>query len=198
MLGVIVKEIHMTSGVRDRMIAGAVRLLARRGLQATSFSTVLAETGAPRGSIYHHFPGGKDELVAAAIDATERHALRLLDQQPGASARQVAESFLGAWRALLTGADFDAGCALVAVTVAADSPHLRQRTADGFRAWRGGLARALHDGGLDTATAESTALLLLAASEGAVLMCRAEQDIRPFDTVAATLLSHIGDLTDGR
>jgi AcrR family transcriptional regulator len=188
----------MTSGVRDRMIAGAVRLLARRGLQATSFSTVLAETGAPRGSIYHHFPRGKDELVAAAIDVTERHALHLLDQQPGASARQVAESFLGAWRALLTGADFDAGCALVAVTVAADSPYLRRRAADGFRAWRAGLARALHDGGLDAATAESTALLLLSASEGAVLMCRAEQDIRPFDTVAATLLSHIGDLTDGR
>jgi len=186
----------MAGGVRDRMVAGAVRLLARRGLQATSFSTVLADTGAPRGSIYHHFPGGKDELVSAAIAATEEHALRLLDQQPGASALQVAESFLGAWRALLTGADFDAGCALVAVTVAADTPHPRERAADAFRAWRHRLARALNEGGLEVASAEATAMLLLAASEGAVVMSRAERDIRPFETVAAELLTHVRNLVD--
>jgi len=186
----------MAGGVRDRMIAGAVRLLARRGLQATSFSTVLAETDAPRGSIYHHFPGGKDELVSAAIAATEAHALGLLEQQRGASALQVAESFLGAWRALLDGADFDAGCALVAVTVSADTPVLRERAADAFRAWRDGLGRALNDGGLDVATARATALLLLAASEGAVVMSRAERDLRPFDTVAAELLAHVRDVLD--
>src|SRR5664280_1830019 len=111
----------MAGAVRDRMIAGAVRLLASRGPQATSFSTVLAETSTPRGSIYHHFPGGKDELVTAAIAATEQHALALLDAHPGASAVEVAESFLAAWRALLTAADFQVGCALVAVTVAADA-----------------------------------------------------------------------------
>ena len=72
MTGVIVKEVMEArgGGVRDNMIAGAARLLAQRGLQATSFSTVLAETNAPRGSIYHHFPGGKEELVTAAIEAT--------------------------------------------------------------------------------------------------------------------------------
>jgi TetR/AcrR family transcriptional repressor of lmrAB and yxaGH operons len=188
----------MTTGVRDRMIAGAVRLLARRGLQATSFSTVLAETATPRGSIYHHFPGGKDELVTAAITATERHALCLLDQQPGTPALAVAQSFLGAWRALLTGADFDAGCALVAVTVAAETPQLRERAAAAFRAWRAGLARALQEGGLDAGAAESTALLLLAASEGAVIISRAERDIRPFDAVATELLAHIRNLTDTR
>jgi TetR/AcrR family transcriptional repressor of lmrAB and yxaGH operons len=188
----------MAGGVRDRMIAGAGRLLARRGLQATSFSTVLAETDAPRGSIYHHFPGGKDELVIAAIATAERHALALLDQQPGASALQVAESFLGAWRALLTGADFDVGCALVAVTVAAETPQPRERAAEAFRAWRHRLARALRDGGLDEAGAQGTAALLLAASEGAVVMSRAERDIRPFDAVVAELLTHVRNLLDAR
>ena len=181
----------MASGVRERMVAGAVRLLARHGLHATSFSTVLTETNAPRGSIYHHFPGGKDELVAAAIAATERHAIGLLDQQPGASALEVAESFLGAWRALLTGADFDAGCALVAVTVAAESAPLRERTAQAFRTWHQRLALALTEGGLDAPTADAAALLLLAASEGAVVICRAQQDIRPFDAVAASLIQHV-------
>jgi TetR/AcrR family transcriptional regulator, lmrAB and yxaGH operons repressor len=181
----------MVSGVRDRMIAGAVRLLAQRGLQATSFSSVLAETNAPRGSIYHHFPGGKDELVTSAIEATQRHALSLIDLDLGASALEVTQSFLAAWRALLTYGDFDAGCALVAVTVAAETDALRQRTAEAFRAWQDKLAGALQAGGLSAVDARSTATLLLAASEGAVVICRAERDIGPFEIVAAQLVEHV-------
>jgi TetR/AcrR family transcriptional regulator, lmrAB and yxaGH operons repressor len=181
----------MVTGVRDRMVAGAVRLLAQRGLQATSFSSVLAATNAPRGSIYHHFPGGKDELVAAAIAATQEHALGLLDRQPGAPAIEVAQSFLGAWRALLTHSDFDAGCALVAVTVAAETDAMRARTAEAFRAWQDKLTRALAAGGLSADDARSAATLLLAASEGAVVICRAERDMRPFDLVADQLIEHV-------
>jgi TetR/AcrR family transcriptional regulator, lmrAB and yxaGH operons repressor len=183
------------SGVRDRMIAGAARLLAQRGLQGTSFSTVLAEANAPRGSIYHHFPGGKEELVSAAIEATRQHALSLIDQDMGAPAVEVAESFLATWRELLTCAQFDAGCALVAVTVAAESDALRQRAGESFRAWRDKLACALEAGGLSEAGAGSTAAMLLAASEGAVVMCRAEQDIEPFDQVAGQLVGHVRALT---
>lgn len=179
------------SGVRDKMIAGAARLLAQRGLQATSFSTVLAETNAPRGSIYHHFPGGKEELVAAAIAATQQHALSLIDRDTGAPAVEVTQSFLAAWRALLTYTDFETGCALVAVTVAGEGDALRQRTAEAFRAWQDKLARALQAGGLSADDAQSTATLLLAASEGAVVICRAEQDIRPFELVAMQLVDHV-------
>jgi TetR/AcrR family transcriptional repressor of lmrAB and yxaGH operons len=187
----------MSAGVRDRMVAGAVKLLAQRGLQATSFSTVLAEARAPRGSIYHHFPGGKDELVEAAIAATEKHALALLDQQPGASAVEVTQSFLGAWRALLTYGQFDAGCALVAVTIAAESPQQRRRTAQAFTAWQQKLAGALRAGGLADADADAAAALLLAASEGAVVICRAQQDIQYFDSVAAQLLGYVRALAAG-
>ncbi|MFM9150088.1 MAG: TetR/AcrR family transcriptional regulator, partial [Solirubrobacterales bacterium] len=57
----------MTEKTREKMIGGAASLLSQRGLQGTSFSEVLELTDTPRGSIYHHFPGGKDELVAEAI-----------------------------------------------------------------------------------------------------------------------------------
>jgi TetR/AcrR family transcriptional regulator, lmrAB and yxaGH operons repressor len=184
----------VTRGVRDRMVAGAARLLAQRGLQATSFSSVLEATGAPRGSIYHHFPGGKDELVGAAIAATQQHALGLLDNQAGAAATSVAESFLGAWRTLLTYSDFDAGCALVAVTVAAESDAMREQAASAFQAWQQKLAAALQAGGLTAADAEATATLLLAASEGAVVICRAERNIRPYDQVAAQLVERVRGL----
>jgi TetR/AcrR family transcriptional regulator, lmrAB and yxaGH operons repressor len=185
------------SAVRDRMVAGAVKLLAQRGLQATSFSSVLAETSAPRGSIYHHFPGGKEELVTAAIGATQAHALDLIDQDMGASAIEVTQSFLGAWRALLRYTNFAAGCALVAVTVAAETDGLRLRAADAFRAWQDKLAAALQAGGLDAAVAAPTATLLLAAAEGAVVICRAEHDIGPFEVVAIQLLEHVRALAAG-
>ena len=184
----------MSSDVRDRMIAGAAGLLAQRGLQATSFSTVLAEASAPRGSIYHHFPGGKDEMVIAAIGATEQHVVGLLDFPPGTTVRQVVESFLGAWRLLLTVADFHAGCALVAVTVAAETDEVRERAAQAFGTWRTALADALHQAGLDAAAAKTTAALLLSACEGAVVMSRAQRDLEPFDTVAAALLAHTAHL----
>ncbi len=190
----IVKEARMASGVRDRMVAGASRMLARRGLQATSFSTVLTETNTPRGSIYHHFPGGKDELVTAAVGLAEQHALMLLEQDMGKPAVEVARSFLAAWRALLTGADFEYGCALVAVTVAAEGPVLRERAAAAFGAWRRKLGEALQAGGLQADDATAAAALLLAAAEGAVVICRAEHDIGPFDQVAAQLLEHTGAL----
>ncbi len=185
----------MASDSRSRMVTGAARLLAERGLQATSFSTVLAATGAPRGSIYHHFPGGKDELIIAAIGATEEHVVGLLSFPAGTTVDEVVDSFLTAWRALLTVADFHVGCALVAVSVAADSDAVRERAAQAFRTWRSGLTRALRTAGLDAATAVSTAALLLAASEGAVVMCRAERDITPFDTVAASLRAHTASLS---
>jgi AcrR family transcriptional regulator len=188
----------MAGGVRDRMVAGAVRMLAQRGLQATSFSSVLAATNAPRGSIYHHFPGGKDELVTAAITATEQHALGMLDLQEGASAVQVAQSFLEAWRALLVSSNFDAGCALVAVTVAAENDALRERTASAFRAWQAKLAHALAAGGLGTEAAESAAALLLAASEGVVVICRAQRDIRPFEVVAEQLMDRVRAMAESK
>jgi TetR/AcrR family transcriptional repressor of lmrAB and yxaGH operons len=187
----------MAGGVRDRMVAGAVRLLARGGPQATTFSTVLAETNAPRGSIYHHFPGGKVELVVAAIAMTEAHALGLLDQQQGAPAIEIARSFLAAWRMLLTQGRFEAGCALVAVTVGSDTPELRERAAAAFRAWQDRLSSALAAGGLSAADADAAAAMLLAASEGAVVISRAEQDLRQFDLIADQLLSYVARLAAG-
>ncbi len=66
-----------TRPVRARMIDGATQILARRGLRGTAFSEVIALAGASRGSIYHHFPGGKAEL----IDAVLTQYTDALDQQ---------------------------------------------------------------------------------------------------------------------
>ncbi len=178
------------------MVAGAVKVLARRGLQATSFSEVLEVSGAPRGSIYHHFPAGKDEMVLAALDAAGTVAIDLLDRKAGAPAIEIAAWFLHIWREVLIRSNFDAGCAVLAVTVAADSGELRSAAADVFRTWRHRLAELLGEGGLAPADADGLAALLIAASEGAVAVSRAEQSIEPFDLVAGTILEHARRLTD--
>ena len=72
----------MARSVRDQMVDSAVILLAKHGLDGTSFTEVLTASGAPRGSIYHHFPGGKDELIAAAIEVAGARAVALLSSSP--------------------------------------------------------------------------------------------------------------------
>src|SRR5258705_13873654 len=91
---------------KRRMISSAMLLLARRGLQATSFTEVLEHSGAPRGSVYHHFPGGKDELVGAAIEYASTRALKLLDAKAGAGAQVIVATFLQLWREVLLRSDF--------------------------------------------------------------------------------------------
>jgi TetR/AcrR family transcriptional regulator, lmrAB and yxaGH operons repressor len=170
------------------MVAGAARLLAERGLQATSFSEVLELTSSPRGSVYHHFPEGKDQLVKAALDLISTQMGQLFSPRPGASPEEVADLFLQIWRTILQRSRFAAGCAVVAVTVAADSPALLKQVGAIFRAWRRRLVELLVQGGAKPKDAARFGAILIAASEGAVVLSRAEQSLEPFDLVAAQLL----------
>ena len=188
----------MVGEVRDKMASGAALLLAKRGLDGTSFSTVLELTGAPRGSVYHHFPGGKDELVGAALGAANARTMAALDSMTGAAADDVAKRFLGLWRMVLDRSLFRAGCALLAVTVATDSADLLELTGKYFRGWRSRLAALFEAGGLSSSEAKGFAVLMIAASEGAVVMSRAEQSMEPFDLVADRLLDEISGKLAGR
>ncbi|MCU1556352.1 MAG: hypothetical protein JWN09_347 [Microbacteriaceae bacterium] len=181
----------MAGQVRQRMIESAVQLLAQRGLQATSFSEVLESSGAPRGSVYHHFPDGKDQLVDAALELAGDRALRMLDGWAGSSPREITENFLGMWGKLLSYAHFTTGCSVLAVTVATDSPELLDHTATIFRAWRGRLAELFVHGGLGPDEASRFAAILVASSEGAVVLSRAERSMEPFDLVSEQLIEQV-------
>ncbi len=179
------------------MIEGAIRLLAQQGLQATSFSEVLALTGAPRGSVYHHFPEGKDQLVGAAVDRAGARALHALEGKPEASAEELTALFLGLWRELLVRSQYGAGCAVLAVTVATDSQELLRHAGAVFRSWRGQLAELFEHAGLSAKHAAQFAATLVAASEGAVVLSRAEQSLEPFDLVAEQLLEQVRGVSTG-
>jgi AcrR family transcriptional regulator len=179
------------------MVASAADLLARKGLQATSLSEVLERSGAPRGSMYHHFPEGKDELVGSALEVAGARAIDWLDQKAGAPAEEVAAWFLHVWREVLIRSKFEAGCAVLAVTVAADSPVLLQRAADVFRTWRRRLSELLAQGGMAEGDAARVAATLIASTEGAVALSRAEQSLEPFDLVAEQLMDQVRRLAVG-
>jgi AcrR family transcriptional regulator len=175
------------SDARRKMVESAVTLLATRGLQGTAFSDVLERSGAPRGSIYHHFPNGKDQLVDAAVALAGDRALRVLDLVDGPAPADVTRFFLDLWREVLQRSQLRAGCAVLAVTVATDSPDLRAHAADVFRAWRARLAELFVARGVDPSAAERFAATLVAASEGAVVVSRAERSLEAFELVAAEL-----------
>jgi TetR/AcrR family transcriptional regulator, lmrAB and yxaGH operons repressor len=176
------------SDARQKMIESAATLLAFRGLQGTAFSDVLELSGAPRGSIYHHFPEGKDELVDAAIELAGDRALTVLDGVEGAPPVEVTRYFLELWRQVLVRSNLRAGCAVLAVTVATESPDLLDHAASIFRAWRERIADFYVGGGVEPAAAARFAATLVAASEGAVVMSRAERSLDPFEAVAAELV----------
>jgi TetR/AcrR family transcriptional regulator, lmrAB and yxaGH operons repressor len=180
------------------MIQRAAVLLAKKGLQGASFSEVLAASGAPRGSVYHHFPGGKEELVLAAVVAAGEQAMAVLQTLDGKPAVEVARTFLDLWRTVLVRSNFGAGCAIVAVTIAAEAPALRQSAAEIFQKWRRRLAELFVNGGVPAARAPAIAATLLAACEGAVILSRAEQSFEPFDQVAAEQLSMINAVINHR
>ena len=203
MLGTIGDELpshpenSLARGVRDKMVASAAELLARRGLEGTSFSEVLDLAGAPRGSVYHHFPEGKEQLIGAAIDLAGRSALGWIDKKQGSPPDEIVEWFVHIWRELLRRSRFDAGCAVLAVTVATDSPELLNHAADVFRSWRRRLAELFETGGLGREDAARFAAVLIASTEGAVVLSRAEQSLEPLDLVESQLLDDVRRLMRG-
>jgi TetR/AcrR family transcriptional repressor of lmrAB and yxaGH operons len=173
---------------KDEMIEGALSLLAQHGLQATSFSEVLKHTEAPRGSIYHHFPGGKDELIAEALKLLEKRTIHNIQDLDSSDLGHIVEGFLGLWRYLLATYNFSAGCSAVAVTVATNSPELLKRSDGIFESWQEVLVKKFIEAGLSTEQAADFAATLVAASEGAVVMARAAKNIEPFERVARSLV----------
>ena len=181
----------MATDTRQRMIDSAAVLVARHGSRGASFSEVLEASGAPRGSLYHHFPQGKEQLVLAAVDAAGDRSLAQLADLDGLPAGEVASRFLDLWRSLLTATEFRVGCAIAAVTVDAESDALLDRVGGVFRAWRSRLAELLATGGVRTDRAASLAAMLIGASEGGVLLARAERNIAVFDAVAAEVVAAV-------
>ena len=188
MLIVIVKGKVRTDSRAD-MVRSAASLIRTRGVSATSFSEVLADSGAPRGSIYHHFPNGKDQLAEDAIRWTSERVLAHQRTCRATTAAGVLDCFIDMWRQVVVASGGAAGCVVAGVaidTVAADRARMDLvRTT--FRSWVDLLAEQLTAAGVSDRRASRIAQATVAGMEGALILCRAEGNSAPLETVAAEL-----------
>jgi TetR/AcrR family transcriptional repressor of lmrAB and yxaGH operons len=171
------------------MIWSAALLMRKHGVEGTSFSDVIEQSGAPRGSIYHHFPGGKAQLIEEATRYAGEFiasglAAALAEDDPVHAIRE----FVAGWTGLLRRSDFTAGCPVVAASLeGARTPGARDAAASAFTRWEDILAQALAPHTSDAARARSIATLVISAIEGAVVLVRAQQSSEPLERVGEEL-----------
>jgi len=180
----------VTNESRTNMIRSASALFSTRGASATSFSDVIAESGAPRGSIYHHFPQGKKQLAEDAIRWTAERVLAHLRASPAVTPGEVLAYFVSMWRYVVVSSGASTGCAVagVAVDTPRDDAAVMRAVSAAFRSWSDLLAEQLAASGVPAQRAGTIALATLAGMEGALILCRAEGGVAPLDAVAEELM----------
>jgi TetR/AcrR family transcriptional repressor of lmrAB and yxaGH operons len=174
---------------KAKMVRSAASLIRTRGMSGTSLSDVLADSGAPRGSIYHHFPEGKDQLAEDAIKWTSERVLAHQRECPATTAEGVLDCFIDMWRQVVVVSGGKAGCVVagVAIDSAPGGMGLMAVVRATFQSWVDLLAEQLQATGLPAERATAIALATLASMEGALILCRAEGSVEPLEKVAAVL-----------
>jgi AcrR family transcriptional regulator len=182
-----------TRGPRERMVFSAAQLIRRQGVSATGVREVVAHAGAPRGSVQHYFPDGKEQLVNEAVDWAGRYAGSRIDRFLSRMARptpaRLFAAMVGQWVDEYRAEGFAAGCPIAAATVdcAEVAESTRAQVAAALETWRAPIAAALRGMGVPARKAPSVATVMLSALEGAIILARAERDVRPLTTVAREL-----------
>ncbi|HLN44015.1 MAG TPA: TetR/AcrR family transcriptional regulator [Acidimicrobiales bacterium] len=193
------------TGTRDRLVHVSAALLQRQGLTGTGIKQILSEAHAPFSSLYHHFPGGKDELARAAIgDAGARYqgiVEAVWDEAPDVIS-SVAAVFDGAARTLEE-TDFALGCpiATIALEVASTNEQLRLATAEVFDAWIAACTGRLEAENISADDARVLALTLISLLEGAFMLSQAMKSTEPMRaagvSATAAVRSVLGPPTGG-
>ena len=177
---------------RTRLIQAMTAALQKRGLHGSGLTELLADAGASKGVLYHHFPGGKTELAVAAIEATVARLCLLLDERMASNDPAAA---LMAWinnaQLRMAASGYENGCPLatIALETTASDVEIRAALGAGFALIRVRVAAGLVRAGYDPGATDALAALLLAAYEGGLLQARAAGTPEPMNLVGAALLS---------
>lgn len=180
-------------GPRERMIVSTALLVRERGARATSLDAVLEHSGAPRGSVYHHFPGGREQLLREATDYAGEYVARRLEREATEDPLGAVDTLLDEYRTSLLASDFRAGCPVVAVAVEAgeDGPDLRDNVVGAFDRWRQIFARGFATRGIDEARSDELALLVVSGFEGALILSRAYRDLGPLESMRSEIRARV-------
>jgi AcrR family transcriptional regulator len=185
----------MAIPTRDRIVEAGATLFRRQGYSGTGMKAIAAAAQAPFGSIYHFFPGGKDELGGEVIRAAGRVygglVAAFFDPQPDV-ALATRDAFFGAAETVRDSGWADAcPIATVALEVASTNEDLRLATAEVFQAWLDSLADRFASAGIAPEEARRLAMSFVAALEGAFVLARSLRDTAPVIAAGETLYAAV-------
>lgn len=169
----------MATDTRTRMIESAARLVQARGYHGVSLKDILSESSAPRGSLYFHFPGGKEALVLEAMRVGIDEATRVLREclDAAASPADGVRDFFRAAAREMTVSNYAFGCPVAPIVL--DTPGLDSELAAACRAafdeWMRIYRDALVASGMESGRAERLSRTILASLEGALIMSRSSR-----------------------
>jgi len=188
----------VASDTRERLIRTTSRLLRQQGYAATGLNQIVAEAGAPKGSMYFHFPGGKEELAAAALaQFAGRITVAMTDDLARSTASEAIGRFFDSYVTHMTRTEFVEGCAIAAVALDAASSHelLFEATSRAIRTWVDLLTDALVAEGRAAVEAHDLATLVIAAIEGTIVMAKGQRSAEPIVAARDALVRLVA--TDG-
>jgi AcrR family transcriptional regulator len=173
----------MASTTKARIIDSTAELLRRQGYTGTGVKQIVAAANAPFGSLYHFFPGGKEQLGAEVIRSSGRLYIQLfatIAMQAPDILTAVGDFFAGAAETLRE-TDYADACpiATVALEVASTSEPLREATAEVFDSWIAGATEYFAAAGISRKEARELAFTMLCLLEGAFIFCRAMRTTEP-------------------
>ncbi len=172
-----------TPKTRGRLIAAAAKLFQEKGYAATGLSEILAASGAPKGSLYHFFPGGKADLAAAAMAAAGAAMVAELHRCMARTktAAQAVEAYAAQLAVWLEQSEFRRGCpvATVALEEAPGDTAVALAARDALMGAQAALADFLAQQGLGETPAQRLAAHTMAALEGALILARITKDAGP-------------------
>jgi len=174
-----------------RMVEVMLGLIQSRGYAGTGINTVLEQSGVPKGSMYFHFPEGKEQLAEQAIARASEEFRALIAQTtasepgPGRVIGRVLEVLSG----LLVDGNYELGCPVSVVTLemGAHSDRLRSACALAYESWIAPVADYLTDSGLAPGRARELAETVVSTVEGAMVVSRAMRDAQPMRSAAGVL-----------
>jgi TetR/AcrR family transcriptional repressor of lmrAB and yxaGH operons len=180
----------MPSDTAKRLTEAVLLSIRKHGYAGTSMQDLLRETGVSSSSMYHFFPGGKEELVASAVRrsgawATRRIARVLEEHEPAEAIAQIFD-----WSAAeMVSHDFALGCPIgvPATEAPSDSVAIREAVADTFEAWAAEYAAALRKSGIAAEEATRLGRFIVTAYEGSVTHARATRTIAPYEDAKSVI-----------
>ena len=177
------------TGTRDRILDSGGEFFRRQGYAGTGVKQIVEAASAPFASLYHFFPGGKEQLGAEVIRRSGAMYLQLVDAffTPAPDvATAIANAFAGAAETLRQ-TDYADACpiATIALEAASTSEPLREATAEVFESWIGALAQRFREAGISSRKAQELAIMVLSALEGAFVLSRALRSTEPVKIAGA-------------